>query len=267
MRRVVAWLLLAVLVVLVVEGYLAVTAEYLPSDPGYTIDTTVGPPGGEPGGEPVNLVVLGDSTVAGVGSPSLEESLPVLVAERVAERLHRPVHVIGFGVSGARTATVLENQVPMLAELDPDASTASRPGSAAPAAGPDVVLIVIGGNDVTHVTPPWAMRRQTAALIEGAREVSGAPVVIGGIPQFRTVPALLQPLRWAVGRYANVLREAQRGAARAAGAPYVDIAALASPRFIGKPESMSSDGFHPAPLGYSFWADALAPAVANALTP
>lgn len=246
MSRVVAWLLLAVLVVLVVEGYLAVTAEYLPSDPGYIIDTTVGPPGGEP----VDLVILGDSTAAGVGSPSLEESLPVLVAERVASRLGRPVHVIGLGVSGARTATVLENQVPMLAEFDPG-----------------VVLIVIGGNDVTHVTPPWAMRQQTVALIEGAREASGAPVVIGGIPEFRTVPALLQPLRWVVGRYASVLREVQRGAVRAAGVPFVDIAALASPRFIGKPESMSPDGYHPAPLGYSFWADALAPAVAGTLTP
>lgn len=110
------------------------------------------------------------------------------------------------------------------------------------------------------------MSRQTAALIGGAREVTGAPVVIGGIPQFRTVPALLQPLRWVVGRYASVLREPQRRAARAAGAPYVDIAALASPRFIGKPESMASDGYHPAPLGYGFWADALAPAVAATLT-
>ncbi|MGH8930220.1 MAG: SGNH/GDSL hydrolase family protein [Egibacteraceae bacterium] len=242
----VAWLLLAVLAVLVVEGYLAVTAEYLPSDPGYTIDTTVGPTSGEP----ADLVILGDSTAAGVGSPSLEESLPVLVAERVASRLGRPVHVTGLSVPGARTATALENQVPMLAGLDPD-----------------VVLIVIGANDVTHVTPPWAMRRQTAALIDGARAASGAPVVIGGIPEFRTVPALLQPLRWVVGRYASALREVQRGAVRAAGVPYVDIAALASPRFIGKPESMSPDGYHPSPLGYSFWADALAPAVAETLTP
>jgi lysophospholipase L1-like esterase len=243
-RRVLLLFVLALVAVLVVEVYLAVNAEYLPTDPGYTIETTVGPPAGEP----VDLVVLGDSTVAGVGSPTLAQSLPVLVAGRVAERLDRPVHVIGLGVPGARTATVLEDQVPLLRALKPD-----------------VVLIVIGSNDVTHVTAPWTLREQTPAMIEAAVEASGAPVVVGGIPQFRTVPALLEPLRWMVGRYANILREAQRGAVAAAGAPYVDIAALASPRFIGKPESMSSDGYHPSPLGYGFWADALAPAVADTL--
>jgi lysophospholipase L1-like esterase len=242
---------LALVAVLAVEVYVAATAEYLPTDAGYTVEATVLPAGGAPPsprtGPPLNLVMLGDSTVAGVGSPTEAESLAVLVAERVVAQLGRAVHVVGLGVSGARTATVLGEQIPLLRELDPH-----------------VVLIVIGSNDVTHVTPPWTLREQTRALIAAAREKAGVPVVIGGIPQFRTSPALLQPLRWVVGHYANVLREAQRTATAAADARYVDIAVLASPRFIGKPQSMSSDGFHPSPIGYGFWADALAPAVVEA---
>jgi lysophospholipase L1-like esterase len=198
---------------------------------------------------PVELVVLGDSTVAGIGSPLAAQSLAVLVADRVASQLGRQVHVVAKGASGARTATVLARQVPLLDD--------SRP---------DVVLIVVGSNDVTHATAPWTMRHQTAALVEAARRTGHAPVVIGGIPQFRTVPALLQPLRWVTDRYANVLREVQRKAVARAGAAYVDIAALASPRFIGRPESMASDGFHPSPVGYGFWADALAPAVVEAVS-
>ena len=54
----------------------------------------------------LELAVLGDSTVAGVGSPTEAETLAVLVAQRVADALGRPVHVVGHGVSGARTATV-----------------------------------------------------------------------------------------------------------------------------------------------------------------
>ncbi|MBA3586444.1 MAG: SGNH/GDSL hydrolase family protein, partial [Chloroflexi bacterium] len=37
-----------------------------------------------------------------------------------------------------------------------------------------------------------------------------------------------------------------------------------SPRFEGRPEATSSDGFHPSPIGYGFWADAIAPAVVAA---
>lgn len=242
-----AGLPLTLLAVLGVEVYLAATAMYFPAQPGFSLEATVGPT--NVAKRPVELVILGDSTAAGVGSPALSQSLAVLVADRVAARLGCPVHVVSKGISGARTATVLANQVPLLQT-----------------AKPDVVLIVIGSNDVTHVTAPWTMRRQTTALVEAARKTGQAPVVIGGIPQFRTVPALLQPLRWVTGRYASVLREVQRHAVAQAGATYVDIAALASPRFVGRPESMSSDGFHPSPVGYGFWADALAPAVADAVS-
>lgn len=238
---------LVLLAVLGVEAYLAATATYLPGDPGFQVEATIGPTSTTQ--RPVELVVLGDSTVAGIGSPRAAQSLAVLVADRVAHRLGRQVHVVAKGASGARTMTVVARQVPLLAD--------SRP---------DVVLIVVGSNDVTHVTAPWTMRHQTTALVEAARGTSHAPVVVGGIPQFRTVPALLQPLRWVTGRYASVLREAQRKAVAQSGAVYVDIAALASPRFIGRPESMASDGFHPSPVGYGFWADALAPAVADAVS-
>lgn len=35
--------------------------------------------------------------------------------------------------------------------------------------------------------------------------------------------------------------------------------------FFGVPNAMSCDGFHPGPIGYGFWADALAADVAAAV--
>jgi lysophospholipase L1-like esterase len=32
------------------------------------------------------------------------------------------------------------------------------------------------------------------------------------------------------------------------------------------PEATSSDGFHPSPIGYGFWADAIAPAIVAGLS-
>lgn len=242
--------LVLTVVVLGVEAYLAANREYLPNEPGYMVEATVEPDGAATG-VPVELVILGDSTTAGVGSPTRDESLAVMVAQRVADAVGRPVHVVGYGVSGARTADVTAEQVPQV--LDE---------------GVDVVAVVIGSNDVTHATSPAAMEDRTVAMLRAARERAQAPVVLGGIPRFQTVPALLQPLRTVVDSYAAPLRNAQRQAVEIVGdeVSFVDIAAEASPRFVGVPDAMSSDGFHPGPVGYGFWADVLAPAVAAAVS-
>lgn len=263
--RLVALALLGALVltalVLAVEIVLAVNAEYLPTEPALVIDRRVGagrqvgagrlvgPDDDDDGGPPLRLAVLGDSTAAGVGAAGVEQSLPVQVAERVAAQQGRPVEVVGLGLSGARMADVTTRQAELLEER-----------------AFDVVLVVVGSNDATHVTPPWAVEEQATAMLRAVRDASGgAEVVLGGVPEFTTVPALAQPLRGVVGRYAGVVREGQRRAAAAVdGVRFVDIAAEASPRFLGVPESMSSDGFHPSAMGYGFWADALAPVVVEA---
>lgn len=232
--------------VLGIEIWLAANRDYLSGPPGYRIEATVG----RGGPAPVRLAVLGDSTAAGVGATSERRSLPVKVAVRVAAATGRRVRVVGYAVSGARTDTVRRRQVPRLAGRRLDA-----------------VLVVAGSNDVTHATAPWALRHRTAALLDAlAATHPEAGLVLAGIPEFGTVPAFPEPLRALLGAYADLLRRVQRDVAGdREGVGFVDLARRASPRFVGRPASMSPDGFHPADLGYGFWADALAPAVVDAL--
>lgn len=234
---------LAVAVLVVAESIAARNRTFLVDVP-FTVDRTVGSTDDDRA--PLELRVLGDSTAAGVGTTAADEALPSLLAERVARRTGRAVHVVGHGVSGARTADVTSEQLP---KVD----------------GADVIVIAIGSNDVIHLNRPGQLRRQTAELLTEAT-AAGVPVVLGGIPRFYDVRALAQPLRAITDGYAAVLRDVQRDVAQpAANVTFVDIAALASPRFLGVPESMSSDEFHPATVGYGFWADALAPAVEAAV--
>lgn len=237
---------LAAVVLLGAQAYYASTVERPDLEPSYDVDTRVDVPGGDP---PLHLVVLGDSTAAGVGSPTVDGSLPVLVARRVAARLDRSVAVRGLGVSGARTADVSDTQVPLIAHT-----------------APDVVVIVVGANDVTHATPPWTLREQTDQLLAAATAAApDTPVVLAGIPLFGSADRLPLPLRWVVDAYARPLRAAQAEVAlQAAGVSYVDIARDASPRFRGVPDAMSADGYHPSPVGYGFWADAIAERVVPA---
>jgi lysophospholipase L1-like esterase len=243
-----AAVLAALVALLGAQAAIARAREYLPDDPGYTVDAVVRPAGTAHGAAPLRLALLGDSTVAGLGAPTAEESLALLVAERVATTLDRPVHVVGHGVSGAVTRDVVEGQVPLLAGFDPD-----------------VVVAVVGANDVTHGTPPWRLRARVADLGDAVDATTGAPLVLGGIPLFGGATAIDRPLRDVVEGYAGILRRAQEDAAAEAGIRYVPIAREASPRFVGVPDAMSRDRFHPGPVGYGFWADAIAPAVLDVL--
>ena len=229
-----------------VELLLLSRREYLPSDPGYVVDARVEPPAGATG-DPVRMAVLGDSTVAGVGAPTEAESLPVLIADRVAAATGRVVEVTGFGIPGARTGTLTSEQLPMVGD------------------GYDVLVLVIGSNDATHATFWPTLGRQTTEMLDQATAL-GAPVILAGTPRFSGTEIIPEPLRTMVDRYSGVLRQEQRAAAASAGVRFVDLAVEASPRFEGVPEATSSDGFHPSPIGYGFWADAIAPAVVDALS-
>lgn len=250
----------ALAVVLGVEVGVALAGEYL-ADVDWLVDRVVTPggaatgpttaagsttaSGGDARQRALRLWVLGDSTAAGVGAATEDGALPVQIAQRVARATGRAVHVTGLGVSGARTDDVRTEQVPT---LPPD--------------GVDAVVIAIGSNDVTHVTAPRTLAHRTRAMLEAVRDRCGAPVILAGIPRFAGARAIPQPLRGVTDRYAGILRTAQeRGAAEVRGALFVDISTLASPRFIGRPDAMSADAFHPSEVGYGFWADALAPQV------
>lgn len=239
---------LAFVAVLVVEVWMTMRRDYL-AVPEFDIEGTLEPAGGGGRGRPLRLVMFGDSTVAGLGAGSVDESLVFQTAQRVADAAGRVVDARGYGVSGARTADVRDDQLPLL-EGDVD-----------------VVVVVIGSNDVTHLAPPWRFDDATASMLGVAREQgAGAPVVLGGIPLFGEARAFAQPLRAVVDGYASVLRGVQRATARQAqDVTYVDIARDASPRFVGVAGAMSEDQFHPGAAGYGFWADALAPAIVEAI--
>jgi lysophospholipase L1-like esterase len=127
------------------------------------------------------------------------------------------------------------------------------------------VVVMVGANDATHATPWWRVRRDLQAVLRAAR-ARARVVVVGGTPRFHRNEIIPEPIRTALDRYSTLLREQQRAAGHAVpGVAFVDIAAEASPRFVGVPEATSVDGFHPSPIGYGFWADALAEPVAAAV--
>lgn len=229
-------------VVLAVEVVLAMRREYLPTAPVLEISGTFG----DRDAPHLTLVVLGDSTAAGVGAGSVDDSYPVRLARRIAQESFR-VRLVGLGVSGARVAGVLEEQLPRALEEDPD-----------------VVVVAVGANDVTHLTRLGDVEHDMRALLERLR-AADVTAVVAGPPDMRS-PVFLEPLRTIVGWRGNAVAERIEGAAADAGVRVVPLADGTRDRFAEDPDRYySADEFHPGPAGYALWADVIYPYVEDVL--
>lgn len=226
--------------------------EFLPMHPGFYVNHTVTPAGGAADGRRLRLVVLGDSTTAGVGVERAEDALPYRLAQRLADRERRPVHVVSYGWAGARVADLPATQLPRA--LEP-----LRAGEQEPfLPGADVVALAIGSNDATHHTKPTSYRADLRRSLEIVRESAPrARVVLAGIPAFRGALRAIEPLIWLADTYGRLLRRISRAEAARAGVAYADLARHVPARIDRTTEFLSSDRFHPSAVGYAIWADVI----------
>jgi lysophospholipase L1-like esterase len=230
--------------------------EFLPGHPGFYVNHVVVPSAGAVGGRRLRMVVLGDSTTAGVGVERADESLPHLIALRLADVERRDVRVVSYGWAGARAADLVRQQLPRAIEPLRAPSTESFLATA------DVVVIVVGSNDATHSTPPGRYRASIRAVLDGVRETApSARVVLAGIPAFRGALRAVEPLIFLADQYARLLRPIGRDEAARAGVAYADLARDVPPLIRGRTDVLSRDQFHPSVVGYTAWADVIADAL------
>lgn len=195
---------------------------------------------------PISFVVLGDSNATGYGVELPDETPAGLLATGLAAISGRPVRLTNVAVVGAETKHLAE-------QVD-----------RALAAAPDVALVIIGANDVTHRTLPADSARLLTAGIELLRE-AGAEVVVGTCPDLGTVVPIAPPLRQILRAWSRWLADTQRVAAVEAGAWVVELGSLLGPEFAAAPrELFGPDRFHPSATGYASAAAAMLPSLAAA---
>ena len=198
------------------------------------------------GPAPLRLAMLGDSTSVGYGTSTPDELPGVILARGVARDLDRPVEMLSFGLTGARTSDLAGQLDKCLAER------------------PDITVILIGANDLRDMVPPW---RSAALLAESVTRLTsaGVPVVVGTCPDFGVIIGIPQPLRGFLGTWSTGLAALQDRAVTEAGGATVSLGRLVGPQFAGKPEMFARDHFHPSGAGYGRAMDAMLPTVINQL--
>lgn len=200
-------------------------------------------------GDPWQLLVVGDSTAKGMGAEETHQTIGATIANGVAAFSGRPVRLTNVAVIGAESRD-LGRQVSEALERVPE---------------PDVAVVLIGANDVTHRINTADAVRHLEMAVARLRE-SGCEVVVGTCPDLGAIEPVPQPLRLLARRWSRDLAAAQTVAVVEAGGRAVSIGDLLSEAFTDAPAVMfSADRFHPSSAGYARVAAALLPTVSAAL--
>ncbi|MBI5277957.1 MAG: SGNH/GDSL hydrolase family protein [Burkholderiales bacterium] len=187
----------------------------------------------------MRVLVVGDSSAAGVGLPDQAQALALPMTHRLHEQLGA---TIGWQ---------------LVAQTGTDSADAKQLVQRAPLYPADVVVTVLGVNDVTAQRTAATYVGQLTALWHDLRQRTGAKwAVFCGLPPMGLLTAVPQPLRWYLGRYSDWLDEALQRWAAGHGFGFCSL------RWAADPKLLSHDGFHPGPALYPAWSEKLAGIIA-----
>jgi lysophospholipase L1-like esterase len=186
------------------------------------------------GDDPVRLLVIGDSTVAGVGAASQQEALPGNLARLLHSRTGRGVQWDAVGRNGATSRDLL--------------TTFIRPATER---SYDLVFVSIGANDALTIRSRGAFVRDLREVLARLRAASPhAVILMSSLPAFFRFVLLPNPLRWNLYLHSRSLESGAR--ALVAGLPGVYMSPPPPPYTDG---FFASDLFHPSASGYRDWAE------------
>jgi lysophospholipase L1-like esterase len=184
----------------------------------------------------LDLIALGDSTIAGVGCVTQSEALTGSTARYLASRSGRAVRWRAHGVSGLTAAGIRRTLLPGALQY-----------------APDVVVLSVGVNDAVRGRAPADFAADLAAIVDALLAAANergrtVRVIYAGMPPMGCFPALQWPLAGLLAARAVAL------AAAAADALEGRAAVVRFPAALDR-DTFASDGFHPGPVGCARWSE------------
>ena len=198
-------------------------------------------------GPAIKVALLGDSGAAGYGVERVEETPGALLASGLAEQADRRVYLREFAVVGAESSD-LAAQVDRTLPIEPD-----------------VAVILIGANDVTHQVRPATSVRHLSEAVRRLRDADIA-VLVGTCPDLGTLKPISPPLKQVARTWSRRLAAAQTIAVLENGGRTVSVGSILGPEFAAAPAIFfGPDQFHPSAAGYRSLVGVLLPSALAAL--
>lgn len=185
-------------------------------------------------GPSLRLLMIGDSSAAGVGAPRQDEALAGQLTSLLAQQYTVDWRLIAkTGATTASTLSHLKGREQIKA---------------------DVAILIHGVNETTRLVPPARFATQQTSLISLLQNEWKTPrILISAVPPVGHFPLLPRPLRTLLGHHAAKLNAVLQTVVEAnSGCVLVPFDMPIDTRL------MADDGFHPGPQAYTRWAALLA---------
>ena len=212
----------------------------------------------------LNLMIVGDSAAAGVGSETQQEALvgnliPVLTQQSAIQNQFDILNWSLQATTGHTSFDILRRLYVLPAPSQPV----------------DVMVLSVGVNDTTSKVSVDKWQQQIENIIAIAQRKFGVrELIFLSLPPMAQMPAIPAPLSNFVGAKASILDKTLQQVCAAHDS--VTYMATDFPRMIAEHSNgtpidikvmFASDGFHPSSLMYGYWAQQLSELIIELLNP
>jgi lysophospholipase L1-like esterase len=174
---------------------------------------------------------MGDSTGVGVGAKDPSHSVPGRFASFFPK-----ANIENVSISGAR-----------LADLDNSFKVTKKY---------DFIVIMIGANDIVHLTSTATAREHLLSIVKKAKQSSLKVVILHG-GNVGSSPIFPLPLRWLYSHRTKKFQKLYTQVANSEKIIYVDMYTNLQefPHYQNGVSTYAKDSFHPSDEGYKIWFD------------
>ena len=191
----------------------------------------------------LNLISIGESTIAGVGVETHEEGFTGTLAKELSALLDTNVNWKVYARSGYTAKRITYKIIPKIVEQEAD-----------------LIVMGIGGNDAFKLNKPSQWKEDVRKLIEATRsKFPEAPIVFCNMPPIKEFPAFTRIIKFTVGNLVEILGDELGKTAGEYENVFYFGEKITLEEWISKfdlsasRDAFFSDGVHPSKLTYQTW--------------
>jgi lysophospholipase L1-like esterase len=196
----------------------------------------------------INLLTIGESTIAGVGVKSHEEGFTGSLAKELSTIYQSNVRWSVYAKSGYTAAKVAQKIIPAITETNID-----------------LIVIGLGGNDAFTLNTPSKWKMDIIRLIAAVKKkFPTAFIVFCNMPPIKEFPAFTPLIKFTIGNLVEILGKELLSITQNDPQVFYYSKTIKLKDWLNqfdselKPSDFFSDGIHPSLLTYQTWAKDLA---------
>lgn len=201
----------------------------------------------------LKMLVIGESTIAGVGVDFHENGFTGALAKKISEETNHSILWRVYAKSGYTAKMVRKRILPTIED-----STA------------DIIVIGLGGNDAFKLNSPDVWIYQINLLMKTLkRKYPKTPIYFTNMPPIKEFPAFTNAIKFVIGNLVEILgKRLHKRVSKKENVHYNnEIITLETwqkrHHLVGEPSIFFSDGVHPSKLTYQTWGKEMAHFIMN----